>query len=79
MESIIARGPSGNDHRKHDYLVMWEGFTHEENTWESYDNIKESAEDSLKEFYEKNHTMEKEGRYGKEKIEKKKSKRKKKK
>jgi hypothetical protein len=79
MESIIASGPSNNDHRKHVHLVKWEGFTHEENTWESYDNVKESAKDLLKEFYEKNPTMERDSRYGKEKIEKKKSKRRKKK
>jgi len=53
-------------------LEKWEGFTHEENTWESYENVKESAEDLLKEFYEKNPTMERNGRYGKEKIKKKK-------
>jgi hypothetical protein len=41
MESIIASGPSNNNHRKHVYLVKWEGFTHEENTWESYSNVKE--------------------------------------
>ena len=68
MESIIASGPSDHDHKKHVYLVKWEGLTHQENTWESYDNVKESAEDLLKEFYEKNPTMEKDSRYGKEKI-----------
>ena len=78
MESILASGPSNSDPRKHVYLVKWEGFTHEENTWESYDNVKESAEDLLKEFYEKNPTMEKDSRYGKETIEKKKSARRKK-
>jgi hypothetical protein len=76
MESIIASGPANDDHTKHVYLVKWEGFTHEENTWESYDNVKESAEDLLKEFYDKNPTMERDGRYGKEKIEKKKRKKK---
>ena len=79
MESIIASGPSDSDHRKHVNLVKWEGFTHEENTWESYDNVKQSADNLLKEFYEKNPTMEKYSRYGKEKIGKKKLVRRKKK
>ena len=63
METIIASGPSENDHRKHIYLVKWEGFTQEENTWESFDNVNESAPNLLKEFYEKNPTMGKDGRY----------------
>ena len=81
MESIIASGPTDNDHKKHIYLEKWEGFTHEENTWESYENVKESAEDLLKEFYEKNPAMERDSRYGqeKEKIKKKRLNRRKKK
>ena len=63
METIIASGPSENDHRKLIYLVKWEGFTQEENTWESFDNVNESAPNLLKEFYEKNPTMGKDGRY----------------
>jgi hypothetical protein len=68
MESIIASGPSDYDASKHVFLVKWEGFPHEENTWESFDNVSESAMDLLKEFYDKNPTMEKDGRYEKKKV-----------
>jgi hypothetical protein len=65
MEKIIASGPSNDDHKKHVYSAKWEGFSQEENTWESYDNIAESAYKLLEEFYEKNPMMEKDGRFGK--------------
>jgi len=67
METIIASGPSNEDHSKHVYLVKWEGFSHEENTWESYENVAESAYELLKEYYEKNPMMEKDGRFEKNK------------
>jgi len=70
METIIASGPSNEDPSKHVYLVMWEGFSQEENTWESYENVAESAYELLKEYYEKNPMMEKDGRFGKGKKEK---------
>jgi hypothetical protein len=46
--------------------VKWEGFTHEENTWESYENVSETAHELLKEFYDKNPMMEKDGRFEKD-------------
>jgi len=77
IELIIASGPSDDDGSKHVYLVKWEGFPHEENTWESYDNIAESAYEVLEEYYKKNPMMEKDSRFGKgkpkEKIKKKKT------
>jgi len=77
-EWIIASGPSDDDATKHVYLVKWEGFPHEENTWESYDNVAESAYEVLEEYSRKNPMMEKDGRFGKnkpkEKVKKKKMK-----
>jgi len=77
IESIIASGPSDDDGSKHVYLVKWEGFPHEENTWESYDNVVEFTYEVLEEYYKKNPMMEKDSRFGKgkpkEKIKKKKT------
>jgi hypothetical protein len=70
MESIIASGPSDNDPTKHVFLVKWEGFTHEENTWESYENIAELAYELLEEFYGKFPAMEKDKRFGRKPQEK---------
>jgi len=64
MEKIIASGPSNDDHKKHVFLIKWEGFTHEENTSESYENVAESANELLEDFYQTNNTMEKDGRFG---------------
>jgi hypothetical protein len=64
MESIIASGPSDNDPSKHVYLVKWEGYSHDENTWEKYGNVSECSLDLLKEYYGKNPTMQKDKRYG---------------
>jgi hypothetical protein len=41
MKSIIASGPSDNDPRKHVYLVKSEGYSHEEYTWETTENVLE--------------------------------------
>jgi len=67
MESIIASGPSDDDPRKHVYLVKWEGYLHNENTSEMYENVLESSLDLLKDYYGKNPAMERDGRYGKKK------------
>jgi hypothetical protein len=72
MGSIIASRPSDDDPSKHVYLEKWEGFSHEENTWECYDNVTESAHELLEEFYGNNPAMEKDGRFGR--TEKKKAK-----
>jgi len=47
-------------------LVKWEGYSHDENTWEKYENVSDNAVELLKEYYEKNSTIEGDGRYGKE-------------
>jgi len=33
IEMIITSGPSNNDPEKHVFLVQWEGYSREENTW----------------------------------------------
>jgi hypothetical protein len=65
IESVIASGPSNDDLTKHVFLVKWEDFSHEENTWESYENVEESAYELLEEFYTRNPLMERDGRFGK--------------
>jgi len=67
MESIIASGPSDDDPRKHVYLVKWESYSHNENMWETYENVLECSLDLLKVNYGKNPTMERDGRFGKKK------------
>jgi hypothetical protein len=67
MESIIASGPSDDDSRKHVYLVKWEGYSHDENTWETYENVLECSLDLHKEYYGKNPMIEKDGHFGKKK------------
>jgi len=44
METVIACGPSTDDATKHVYLVQWEGYSHEDNTWETYENVVQNAE-----------------------------------
>jgi len=38
MESIIASRPSVDDHWNLLILVKWEEYSHNENTWENYEN-----------------------------------------
>lgn len=63
MENMIACGPSKDDIKKHFYLVTQEGFTQEENTWETCENVMEHVEELLEEYYEKNETMERDKRF----------------
>jgi hypothetical protein len=72
MESIIASEPSDSDVSKYLYLVKWEGFLQEENTWENYDNVAESAYELLEEYYGKNPAMEKDDKFGNQKTKRKK-------
>jgi hypothetical protein len=67
MESIIASGPSDNDIRKHVYLVKWEGYSHDENMWETYENVADCSMDLLKDYYSKYPTVERDRRFGKKK------------
>jgi hypothetical protein len=45
MESIIASGPSDDNPKKHVDLVKWDGYSHDENTWETYENVLECSLD----------------------------------
>jgi len=67
MESIVASGPSDGNHKYHVFLVKWKGFSQEENTWETYDNVVENNMGLLKDFYARNSEMEKDARFGKQK------------
>jgi len=63
MESIIASGPSDNYPRHHVFLVKWKDFSHEENTWEMFDNVAEGNLKSLKDYYKKDPRVEKDRRF----------------
>ena len=63
MESLIASGPSNDDATMHVYLVKWEDYSHEDNMWETYDNVVENSMKSLDEYYEKNEHTEMDKRF----------------
>ena len=63
MEAIIASGPSDENSKHHVFLVKWKEFTHEENTWETYENVAEHNLKLLEDFYERNPEMEKDRRF----------------
>jgi hypothetical protein len=67
MEKVIASGPSNNNAEKNVDLVKWEGYSHEENTWETFENVNENAKELLEEYYPENANMERDKRFGKEK------------
>jgi hypothetical protein len=74
METIVASGPSDNNPKQHVCLVKWKDFTQEENAWETYENVAEHDQGLLKDYYARNPTVEKDGRFvgkGKKKIVKK--------
>jgi hypothetical protein len=50
--------------------VKWQGFTHEENNWKSYDNILENTYELLEQFDKKNLMMERDGRFRKKELKK---------
>jgi hypothetical protein len=68
MEKILASGPSNDDVSKHVFLVKWKDYTHEENTWETFENVAENAEGLFKDYYQQNVNVERDKRVGKEKI-----------
>jgi len=57
MEKVLASGPSSDDASKREFLVKWKDYTHEENTWENFDNVIENAENLLEEYYKNNPNM----------------------
>jgi hypothetical protein len=58
MESIIGSGPSDNNPKRHVFLVKLKDFNHEENTWETYENVAEHNVELLKHYYKRNPAME---------------------
>jgi hypothetical protein len=45
MVKLIVSGPSNNDAERHVYLVRWEGCSHKETTWETFENVNENAKE----------------------------------
>jgi len=39
LELIIAGRATVDNPKRHVYLVKWEGYSHDENWWESYENV----------------------------------------
>jgi hypothetical protein len=50
MALIIASGHSDEDSPKCIYLVKGEGYSRDENTWKTYENVLECSSDLLKEY-----------------------------
>jgi len=63
MESIIARGPLDDNPQHHVFLGKWKVSTQEENMWETFENVAESTLTLLEEYYKKNPTTERDGRF----------------
>ncbi len=47
--------------KDYEYLVSWEGYTDDDNSWEPYENVKHCTE-RLKEFHERISAKSKKGR-----------------
>jgi hypothetical protein len=59
MEPNIPSSASDDYPRRLVYLVKWEGFKHDENTWEMYETVLECLLDLLKNYYSNNLKVEK--------------------
>ena len=59
VEKIVS---SKVHHRKVHYLVKWEGYRDDQNTWEPYDNLMMDATEAIKDFHMNNPTMPKDPR-----------------
>jgi len=70
METIVASGPTDYNPKQYVFLVKWKDFSQEENTWETYLNVAEHNMGLLEDYYARNPTVEKDGRF-KGKIKKK--------
>ena len=46
-------------------MVKGKDHSHEDNTWESYENVVENTKEILEEYYRKNSTIERDGRFSK--------------
>lgn len=47
------------------YLVKWESYLHDEDTWETYENVLECSLDLPKDYYGKNPAIKRDGHFGK--------------
>jgi hypothetical protein len=63
MQTIIPSGPAYNNPKQHVFLVKWKGFTQDDNTWETYENVAEHDKEFLKDYHARNPTVEKDGRF----------------
>jgi hypothetical protein len=63
MQSIIAIGPADDDPHKNVDLFKWDEYLHDENRCETYDNVLQYSLELLKDYYGKNPTVERAGRY----------------
>ena len=59
VEKIVS---SKVHYRKVHYLVKWEGYSDDQNTWEPYDNLMMGATEAIKDFRMNNPTMPKDPR-----------------
>jgi hypothetical protein len=50
-EAIVAAGPEDDHAARHKFLVKWQGFSHEENTWEEFDHMFDIASDLVRAYY----------------------------
>jgi hypothetical protein len=51
-EAIVAAGPDDDNPRHHKFLVKWVGYGHEENTWETYEQMADIGPDLLRKYYD---------------------------
>jgi len=63
VDLISASGPSDDNPKQHMSLVKWKDCSHEENTWETNENVAEHDLGLLKDYYDKNPIQEKDGRF----------------
>jgi len=63
MGTLIACGPSDDNPKQHVFLVKWNDFTQEDNTWETYENVAEDDKGLFKDYYARNLTVEKDGTF----------------
>jgi hypothetical protein len=50
-KAIVAAGPKDDNPAHHKFLVKWQGFSHEENTWEEFDHMFDIAPDLVRAYY----------------------------
>jgi hypothetical protein len=61
-EPVMASGPTDNNHQKHIFHNIWENYTEDENTWQSYKHLQEIAPELITNYYKKHSEIEKDQR-----------------